>query len=103
VSSLTTTPAPIAPRQVTLCVEGLGSLTNTIGAPPPAATPFKQINCSAGAAPPPGRLRTALRMLLSALIVPPILCMALSLGAIAALAWPPRRRPIDGQQRGERQ
>lgn len=89
-----------APPQVSLRVEGLGSLTNIIGAVPAAATPFKQINCSAGAAPPPGRLRTALSMLLSALIAPPLLCVALSLGALAALAWTPRRRQTEGQQWG---
>jgi hypothetical protein len=79
-----------------LRVEGLGSLTNTIGAPSAAAIPFKHIDCSAGAAPPPGRIRTALRLLISALIVPPLLFVALSLGALAALAWPPRRRSRGG-------
>mmetsp|Transcript_26457 Transcript_26457/g.74074 ORF Transcript_26457/g.74074 Transcript_26457/m.74074 type:complete len:272 (+) Transcript_26457:66-881(+) len=76
------------PPQVTLRVEKLGTLTNKIGHPREGAVPFKHIDCSSGGAPLPGRLRTAARLLVSALIVPPLLFSAFVVGAIATLVWP---------------
>lgn len=71
--------------EVALSAEGLGTLTNTVGHPPATAQNFKEVDCGGGA--PPGRLRTALRCALLAVVLPPLTFALMVGGALSALLW----------------
>ena len=68
---------------VTLSCDQLGTLTNTIGTPPPGID-FKHY----GVTTPVSRLKTALHLVALAVVVPPLSFFSLLTAAGAALVWP---------------
>uniref|UniRef100_A0A7S3NDB3 Fumarylacetoacetase-like C-terminal domain-containing protein n=1 Tax=Aureoumbra lagunensis TaxID=44058 RepID=A0A7S3NDB3_9STRA len=71
--------------QITLTCDHFGTLTNSIGAPPPGSVRFKYIGVDDSNR--VSRLYTAAKLLFMAIILPPIAFFLLLSGAIAALFW----------------
>jgi len=71
--------------EITLSVEGLGELRNTIGTPPRDAVNHKDLRISSTKQ--PGRIKFACKMLFNAFVTLPI-CLLFILGSCAALVWP---------------
>mmetsp|Transcript_15681 Transcript_15681/g.48536 ORF Transcript_15681/g.48536 Transcript_15681/m.48536 type:complete len:399 (+) Transcript_15681:914-2110(+) len=64
-------------------VEGLGSVTNVVGTPPPGAN-FRDLGRSAGQ---PTRLQTFVKLCVLAVVGPPLVFVLMVGGAAAALLW----------------
>lgn len=71
---------------ITVECEAIGKLTNSIGAPPADAVNFKYYGEDEKTR--VSRLRTAIKLIVYAVVIPPFSCLLLLGGAFAALVWP---------------